>query len=375
MYIRPPKEAGTKHLWKLKKSVYGLCDASRIWYLKIRDELIATGAVMSKFDSALFYWKHNEALHGIVATHVDDFLYCGTELFHNKVIDVIKSKFQISKESEDSFRHLGLEIVQKDTDILLHQDNYIQEIQPLTLNHSEINERVLNEGEVKELQRIIGQLIWTVTQTRPDIAFDTCQEGANVQNAKVGDVKRVNKAIKKLKSESVSLSFPSLGDMKKVKIVAFSDASFNNLPKGGSQGGFICFLVGENGRHAPLCWSSKRIRRVTKSTIGAETLALVEAAENCFLIRSTLNELFDIKSNITIITDNLSLKDPFYSTNCIEDKRLTVDICILRDMLYNQDISEIKWVASSCQIADSLTKCGASTKKLLEALDGSTILV
>ena len=34
VYLKPPKEVGTKNLWKLKITVYGLCDAPRVWYIK-----------------------------------------------------------------------------------------------------------------------------------------------------------------------------------------------------------------------------------------------------------------------------------------------------------------------------------------------------
>ena len=35
----PPKEANTLNIWKLQKCVYGLADASRYWYLRVREEL------------------------------------------------------------------------------------------------------------------------------------------------------------------------------------------------------------------------------------------------------------------------------------------------------------------------------------------------
>ena len=33
LFIQPTKEAETDRLWKLKKTVYGLSDAFRTWYL------------------------------------------------------------------------------------------------------------------------------------------------------------------------------------------------------------------------------------------------------------------------------------------------------------------------------------------------------
>ena len=48
--LSPPSEASVPegYLWKLLKCVYGLSDASRAWYLTVRDELMKLGAVPSK---------------------------------------------------------------------------------------------------------------------------------------------------------------------------------------------------------------------------------------------------------------------------------------------------------------------------------------
>ena len=35
VYLRPPVEANTRKVWKLRKCVYGLADASRYWYLRV----------------------------------------------------------------------------------------------------------------------------------------------------------------------------------------------------------------------------------------------------------------------------------------------------------------------------------------------------
>ena len=40
IYLRPPKEANTSKVWKLEKCAYVLADASRYWYLRVREELL-----------------------------------------------------------------------------------------------------------------------------------------------------------------------------------------------------------------------------------------------------------------------------------------------------------------------------------------------
>ena len=63
--------------------------------------------------------------------------------------------------------------------------------------------------------------------------------------------------------------------------------------------------------------------------------------------------------------------DAVHSTKTIEDKRLKIDIGILREMLHNREISSIEWIDSDKQLADPLTKGGASMNKLIEALNGT----
>ena len=84
LYLKPPKEANTGNLWKLKTTVYGLIDASRVWYLQVKEELFEVGAEMYKYDEAIFYWRSKNILQGIISCHVDDFCWCGTELFKKK---------------------------------------------------------------------------------------------------------------------------------------------------------------------------------------------------------------------------------------------------------------------------------------------------
>ena len=45
-------------------------------------------------------------------------------------------------------------------------------------------------------------------------------------------------------------------------------------------------------KFVPISWKSKKIQRVVKSTLAAETLALIEALETCFMIRAIMLEIY-----------------------------------------------------------------------------------
>ena len=73
LFILPPPEAKTMKIWKLKKCIYGLCDASLMWYDKVKNTMKSLNGKVSKTDPAVFYWTDSNGLIGVVACHVDDF--------------------------------------------------------------------------------------------------------------------------------------------------------------------------------------------------------------------------------------------------------------------------------------------------------------
>ena len=68
-----------------------------------------------------------------------------------------------------------------------------------------------------------------------------------------------------------------------------------------------------------------------------------------------------------MFTDNKSLYDSMHTSDLVTDKRLRVDISALREMQENGEVN-FRWLNSSCQLADALTKKGASKQKLLDVL-------
>ena len=120
----------------------------------------------------------------------------------------------------------------------------------------------------------------------------------------------------------------------------------------------------------PIAWQSQRIRRVIKSTQAAETLAMVDLAEACIFYRKFLLEILVLKDNSNNIkifckTDNSCLYDLVHSSTQILDKRLYIEMAILREMIERKEIVESSWIPKDVQIADSLTKKGMSSFKIL----------
>ena len=124
------------------------------------------------------------------------------------------------------------------------------------------------------------------------MSFGACIVSASVADAKISDLTKANKYIRKLKSQEVSLQFPNLGKIEQCSILCFSDATFTNLRNALSQGRFIIFLINNSNRYASISWKSRKIQHVIKSTLAAETLVLEEALEECYMFRLILLEIY-----------------------------------------------------------------------------------
>ena len=141
------------------------------------------------------------------------------------------------------------------------------------------------------------------------------------------------------------------------------------------KGGYIIFLCNQQDIVVPIQWQSKKVRRVVRSTLAAECLAQLDAVDASFLIKSLLEEVISCNNGIPVesIIDNKSLCEALYSTKCIEDKRLRVDVATLRERLHIGELSAVKWVDTSKQIANLFTKSGTSSTLLFDVIRSSKV--
>ena len=97
----------------MKKPIYGLDDASRKFYLKVKEILMA------------FYYKNEEGrLRGAVLSHIDDFSVARDDDFVNRIVKGISEKFIVSKVETDSFRFTGLDIESKEGKVHVSMEDY-----------------------------------------------------------------------------------------------------------------------------------------------------------------------------------------------------------------------------------------------------------
>ena len=368
--VEPPAEANTTKLWKLRKTVYGLADASRNWYLKLRKELINLGAKAVDLDQGMFIWLDDSGqLIGLMACFVDDVLWAGNEDF-TEIIEQLKKVFQFGNEQSDTFKYIGIELQRNDNgNITLRQDDYIEKLDVIYLNKERNNcdqQEPVTDDERSRIRKTLGQLNWLAGMTRPEISFTVSDISSRIRDATISDIKRINKIVKFLKSHRSYIQIPVL-DLNSLSIKVFADASFNNLHNGQSQGGHIIVCADSIGNCSLISWNSNRVRRVVRSTLAAETLSFTDGADSAIYFSKLIQEFTFNIPPIICYTDSRSLFESAGSYKPVNDRRLRVEINAIREMLLKNEIT-IKWIDGKQQISDVLTKKGASPFLLMDVI-------
>ena len=287
--------------------------------------------------------------------------------------DISKETLHIGRTKNTMFNFLGLKLNQTNEGITVDQYDYIRSLEMIKIDPSK--ERDLNQSltliETDLLQSKIGQLLWINNQTRPDIGFEVCQIASNLKNTTI-----VNKIIKRLHETQYHLTYRPIRENH--KIVLFTNASFGNHSNGGCHGAQVIYLVGDDNTCNLISWQSKRIKRVTKSSLTAENFALSDGVDSPYYISTLFAEIMygntDIhKLPIEAYVDDKNLIDALKSTKFVTDKRLPIDISTVEEMISNKQIKKVEWIPTNKQLANCLTKQGFTSDELLLTLQNGKL--
>ena len=355
------------------RGAYGILDGGRLFYLKLVEKLNKMGLHKVHSDGAVFTYVKEGKLHGMVITNVDDLLMIGDEKFEVEVADKLQEEFRFSKVEEKSFTYCGCRIVtNEDGSIHLDQNEYIEGLVQME-NVNGDDDRELTPKEKTDARGKVGALLWISLVTRPDISFDALSR--EVSKGTVKTVKEINRVISNAKVRKNKLKFVKLGDISKLCVKVYADASYANQDGATrSTGGRVIMLKNrEEDLVNVISWKSKKIARVYRSVKAAETRALDDALDEAIHVARVVKEVYegriDLKDPAQIpveaFTDNKSLWESIYNTRQCEERLLRNSIAGLKELLELKMVETVKWVPTEKQLADCLTKKGKKGDWLL----------
>ena len=130
MRCPPPLPPG---IWRLLKSIYGLKQASRVWYRLLRKVLESLGFTHSEFDHALFIFNRtwgSSLVHCLLTMHVDNGLAgSNSDDFLSFIKSEINKRFGI-KDLGPLKSFVGIQFEQDHLarEIWIHQEMYIDSL-------------------------------------------------------------------------------------------------------------------------------------------------------------------------------------------------------------------------------------------------------
>ena len=221
--------------------------------------------------------------------------------------------------------------------------------------------------EQKELRSVSGCLQWVSTQCRPEVSAVVSLTGHGAE-ATITDLRNLYAIIQYLKrTPDDGLILPDISFDENAVDLAYSDSSWANARKSGSQIGVIIRLTTESAEHIPtpasiVDWRSCRSPRVCRSTLAAEATAADEEADRAAFVSMFGSEFVfqqpahrvGARLQIIAAVDAKSLYDALLSpAPNLNDKRTLVSVRAVQETLASNDV---KWVPARFQFSDGLTK-------------------
>lgn len=226
---------GETRVCKLNKSLYGLKQASRQWFLKFSSALKSAGFQQSKADYSLFVRSHQGSFTAILV-YVDDVILAGNDIkLINDSKEFLSKQFKLKDLGQLKY-FLGIEVARCSKGISLSQRKYALEIledvgflgakptrfpmeQNLALTQS--NGDLLSDPSV--YRRLVGRLIY-LTITRPDLVYAVHVLSQFMDKPRMPHLEaahRVLRCIKQTPGQGILL--PSMGTP---ELKAFCDADW-----------------------------------------------------------------------------------------------------------------------------------------------------
>ena len=396
----PSLPVGRK-LSRVLKGVFGLADAPREWFLRLRKSVVRRGWRTSTMDAATFFlWSQDSTprLLGMLCSHVDDLLFCGGPEAWSSIRE-LGDELGFGSLEENAFVYCGKRVAQDlaSGEVTVSMKEYHQNLKEVRLPSSRRRDpdASLTPGEHKQLRALVGSLQWLVAQVRFDAGF--LLSALQAETPTVNTLLKINQLIKLFKETGdFELRFRPL-DLRNAGILVVTDASLGNVTRTGAVGSqplervysqsCYCVLLaeaslmrGEKGRFTVLDHRSHRLQRVCRSTFAAELLGVEEGTDAGQYCRGHVAELqgYDLgHRGVDCILDNIDMvivtdaKDVYDKGNSDtpsygSQKSLAFTVAWLRGML-GRGNTALRWTATENMFVDCGTKemDGAHMRKIL----------
>ncbi|XP_073268340.1 uncharacterized protein [Populus alba] len=349
---------------KLKKSIYGLKQASRQWFSKLSASLLQFGFLQANSDSSLFI-KQSETTLIAILIYVDNVLIASNDLTALTIVKNYLRRIFPVKDLGHLKYFLGIEVARSTKGIVLCQRKYALDIlmdsgfsgaKPVTfpmestlkLSTHDTSPPLPNPASYR---RLIGRLLY-LTLTRPDLSYaiqTLSQFMSNPHTLHMQAAERVLRYLKATPGKGLLLKAASPLHLK-----AYSDSDWGGcIDTRRSVTGYLVFLG-----DSLISWKSKKQPTVSRSSCRSRISGHL-ATTSCELQwHSYLLADFHIPHSqpALLYTDSKPASEIAYNPIHHErTKHIQIDCHLVREKL-QAGLLTIIHIPSKFQLADALTK-------------------
>lgn len=313
VYMKIPQgfaKEGDDRVCRLRKSLYGLRQASRNWHHKFTRALLDIGFYQSRADHSLFILKKGTTYISALI-YIDDVIITGND--EMKIAEVkrhLDERFSI-KDLGPLKYFLGIEVARAPDGLVLSQRKYTLDIledsglqgcrpSPFPMEQNLHLDKATDSSPVDTAQfrRLVGRLLY-LQATRPDITYSVNMLSQFLSDPRQPHMDAAMRILRYLKSTpGQGIFLPSAGGF---ELSAFCDADWGGCTfTRRSRTGYLIMMGG-----APISWRTKKQSVVSRSSAEAEYRAMATAVseilccDGCF---ATLrHHLLDLLHSFAII--------------------------------------------------------------------------
>ena len=415
----PPESGHPPYIGaRLVKPAYGMNDAPRQWWNKIDKALRGYGMIPTRADRCTYVLyepartagvktrdtglcrtsdKYNDLSTvekamdyltdpiagspakgmktvGVICLHVDDlFITGGTEL-ERRVLSRLRKDFQVGSEGKNDVIFCG-QYVRWSADhshIEVEQYKAVEELREIDFDKT-LGDAVAASPSLHTAYRsVLGSLNWLQSRTQFHIAYKFSRCASASAAPTIGDIRNINKVVRGLKAEPVSLRFwPLKGDC---RIVGMPDASYRNNEDKSSQRGQCLFIAEMPVRdrnqkpHSRLSsnpgdskgslvdYESQKINRTTLSTTVSELFSFMKCFGTALFLKGLWFDISALAVPIHMRTDANNLVTTASTTHLPEQKETIHMISMLRKEAQTGSIDDLSHIRTENCLSDCLTK-------------------
>lgn len=249
---------------KLNKSLYGLRQASRQWYLKFSSVLMKFGLQQSSADHSFFLKHDGDKFLGVII-YVDAMLLASNDSGLVENFKDYLGKYFKYKDLGAPKYFLGLEIARSKKGIYLYQRKYALDLlqdtgmlgckpqrTPMVTNYKPQQEEKNSElCDQKEFRRLIGRLLYLCI-TRPDLTFAVHKLSQYVSKPYTYHMAAAQRVLRYIKGTvGKGLLFSSTSNL---ELSVFSDADWASCADSRRSVTGFCTFLGDS----MISWRSKK---------------------------------------------------------------------------------------------------------------------